>query len=253
MTSVDLLPWILSVALLTVRLTLALALSPALSAYGVPATVRIALTLALATLTFAYRTPLPEAAVWAADPGLLIAPVLIECIVGALLGLGVHLVLAALALAGRLMDVQIGFAMGSVFDPVTRTGSNVIGSITTLLGITLLVASDAHLQLAQLLSQSIDAFPLGRLPPLNDPMRLMLAAGTMFTLGLSLAAPVAVALLLTDLAIGVASRNMPQINVLVLALPVKVTVAFLVFAISVVGWGPRLQEGFSHVLALESR
>lgn len=246
MRSELLLPWIVSVALLTVRLTVSVALSPALTAYGVPAIVRVVLTFALAALTFASRTPVPTAAAWAADPALLILPVLAEICIGALLGLGAHVVLAALALTGRMLDIQIGFAMGSVFDPVTRTRSDALGALITLTGVTLFVASDAHLQLAQLVSQSIEAFPLGELPPLDEPMRPLVAAGSMFTLGVALAAPVAVALLLTDLAVGVAARNMPQVNVLVLAIPVKVIVGYLTLALAVVGWGPLLQQAFTH-------
>jgi flagellar biosynthetic protein FliR len=247
MSADPLLPWVVSVALLTLRLTVALALSPALSAYGIPATVRIALTLALAALTFAYRSPVPAAAGWVADPAALLMPILAEVFIGALLGLGVHVVLAALALAGRLMDVQVGFAIGSVFDPVTRTSSNVLGSMTGLLGVTLFIVSDAHLQLAQLISQSVDALPLGELPALNDPMRPLFAAGSMFALGLAFAAPVAVALLLTDLAIGVASRNMPQINVLILAMPLKVIIGYGVLALAVIGWAPLMSRGFAHM------
>lgn len=241
------LPWILSVALLTVRLTVALALSPALSSYGVPALVRVALTFALAALTFAYRSPVPAAVGWAANPAMLVMPVLSEVFIGALLGLGVHVVLAALALAGRLMDVQIGFAIGSVFDPVTRTSANVIGSVVSLLGVTLFVVSDAHLQLAQLIAGSLDTLPLGELPALDDPMQPLLAAGSMFALGLAFAGPVAIALLFTDLAVGVASRNMPQMNVLVLAIPVKVIVAYLVLALAVLGWTPLLERGFGRM------
>src|SRR3569833_1245145 len=247
MSSEILLPWIVSIALLTVRLTVALALSPALSAYGVPVTVRVALTFTLATLTFAHRSPMAAAVAWVGDPPRLMMPVLAEVFMGALLGLGVQVVMAALALAGRLMDVQIGFAIGSVFDPVTRTSANVLGSMTALLGVTLFWVTGAHLQLAQMVSQSIDTFPLGELPPLNDPMRPLLAAGSMFALGLAFAAPVVMALLLTDLAIGVASRNMPQINVLVLAIPVKVIVGYLVLALAVTGWAPLLSQGFDRM------
>jgi len=246
----QLLPWLLSVALLTVRLTVAVALSPALSAYGVPAIVRIALTLILAALTFAYHGPVPAAADWVAEPGLLLIPVLAEVFIGALLGLGVHVVLAAFALAGRLLDVQTGFAIGSVFDPVTRTSSNVLGTLLSLLGVTLFFVSDAHLQLARLIAESIDVFPLGQLPALHDPMQPLLASGAMFTLGLALAAPVAIALLLTDLAVGVMSRNMPQVNVLVLAIPIKVVVGYAVLALSVLGWTPLVQQAFGRMATL---
>jgi len=238
-----LLPWMASVALLSLRLSVAVALSPAVSAYGVPGMVRTALTLALATLTLSGRSPMQSLAAWPADPAQLLVPAAAEVFIGALLGLGIHVVLAACALAGRLMDVQAGFAIGSVFDPVTRANSNVLGSLTSLLGVTLFFASGAHLEMARMISQSIDILPLGELPVLNDPMQPLLAAGAMFTLGLALSAPVAMALLLTDLAVGVASRNLAQVNVLILASPLKVLVAYMVLALSVLGWTPLLRQG----------
>jgi len=237
-------PWLICVALLTVRLTVALALSPAITAFGVPGSVRVALTVALAGLTYADRTPTADAAAWAAEPSLLIMPVMAEVFIGALLGLALQVVLAALALAGRLMDVQIGFAIGSVFDPVSGVGSNVLGSMMGLLGVTLFMAGDVHLQFAGWLAQSLDVFPLGRFVTLNEPLRPLLGAGFLFTLGLTFAAPVVAALLLTDLAVGVASRNMPQLNVLLLATPVKVIVAYTVLIFAVRGWGSLIGEGF---------
>ena len=197
---------------------------------------------------------MPAAVAWLATPGAMLAPVLAEIFIGALLGLGVHVLLAALALAGRLMDVQIGFAIGSVFDPVTRTSSNVLGSLVSLLGVTLFVISNAHLRLAQLIASSIDLLPLGEMPVLGDPMQPLLAAGAMFALGLAFAGPVAVALLLTDVAIAVVSRNMPQLNVLVLAIPIKVLVGYLVLAIAVTGWAPLMQQALAQTLrVMETR
>jgi len=245
-----LLPWAFSVLLLSVRLSVAVALSPALSSYGVPAVVRVALTIALALLTFANRAPLPAAADWLATPGSMLAPVLAEVFIGALLGLGVHVLLAAFSLAGRLMDVQIGFAIGSVFDPVTRTSANILGSLLSLIGVALFVISNAHLELARLVASSIDLLPLGEMPALNNPLQPLLAAGSMFALGLAFAGPVVAALLLTDVAIAVTSRNMPQLNVLVLAIPVKVIVAYLVLSIAVVSWGPLMQQALGQTLRL---
>jgi len=253
MSSTTLIPWAFSVLLLTVRLSVALAMSPAWSSFGVPAMVRVALTFALALLTFANRGPVPAAAGWLATPGALLVPVAAEIFIGALLGLGVHVLFAALALAGRLMDVQIGFAIGSIFDPVTRTSANILGALMSLLGITLFMLSDAHLQLAQLVSSSIDLLPLGQMPRLNDPLQPLLAAGWMFTLGLAFAAPVAVALLLTDVAFAVASRNMPQLNVLVLAIPMKVIVGYLVLAIAVSGLSPLMQQALSRSVTVMER
>lgn len=239
------LPWMLSVALLTVRLAVALALTPPLASFGTPAVVRMSIATALAALTFAQRAPAELATAASDNPAALPAAIAAEVFIGALLGLGVQLLFAALALAGRLMDVQVGIALGSIFDPVSRTQSNVLGTLTGLVGAALFFISDAHLQLAHLAARSLDVLPLGVVPSLDEPMQPLLAAGSMFTFGFALAAPVVMALLLTDAAIGVASRNMPQINVLVLAMPIKVIVGYFVLALAVVGWGPLLQRGFT--------
>ena len=224
------LPWLLTVLLLTVRLTTAVALSPVLSAYGVPATVRVALTFALATLSLAGRPAAAGAVSWLEDPIRLVVPLLAEFAIGALLGLSVQIVLGAFAVAGRLMDVQIGFGIASIFDPTTRTGASVLGMLLSLVGVMLFIAADAHLELAHLVATSVDVFPLGQVPALDNPMRAMGAAGAMFTLGLTLAAPLAVVLLLIDAALGVLSRTMPQLNILVLGMPLKVAVGYVVVA-----------------------
>jgi flagellar biosynthetic protein FliR len=164
-----------------------------------------------------------------------------------LLGLGVHVVLSAFALAGRLMDVQIGFGIGSVFDPVSRSSSNAMGALMSVLGVTLFFTSDAHIELARMVAMSTTLLPLGQLPDLADPLRPALAAGSLFALGLALAAPVALALVLTDLVVGVAARNLPQVNVLILSVPVKVMVGYLVLALSVVGWSPLVRRAFALV------
>src|SRR5262249_27479192 len=114
-----LLPWMACVLLLTVRLTAALARPPAFTAFGLRLSVRLALTCAVAALVFADGRPVPQAQAWLADPLRLAWPVLVELGIGALMGLSVQVVLAAFSVAGRLMDVQAGFAIGSIFDPLT--------------------------------------------------------------------------------------------------------------------------------------
>jgi flagellar biosynthesis protein FliR len=244
------LPWILSVALLSVRLTVAFALSPALSSFGLPAMVRVALTIALAVLIFASRAAPEQAAMWATDPLRLLQAAAAELGLGALLGLSVHVVFAGFAIAGRMLDVQIGFAIGSTFDPITRTRADIIGALLSLLAVTIFFASDAYLELIRLLARSLDLFPLGQLPALNDPIRPLLAAGWMYSLGFALAAPLVMTLLLTDITVGVLSRNMPQLNVLVLSIPIKVLIGYLVLSFTSRGWAPLIHRDFDRMAEL---
>jgi len=244
------LPWLTCVGLLSVRLTVALALSPAFASFGVPGPVRVVLTLALAFLLLAGHSLPPEAVAWAQDPLTLLSACGAEVLLGALFGLSVHIVFAAFAIAGRLLDVQIGFAIGSTFDPVTRTRADIVGALMSLLAVTLFFVSDSHMELVRFLDRSVDLFPLGQLPALDDPMRPLLAAGWMYAFAIALAAPVSVALLLVDIAVGVLSRNMPQMNVLVMATPIKVLVAFLVLSLSVRTWAPLVHRDFDRAALL---
>ena len=236
-------PWLLSVLLLSVRITVAFGLSPALTAFGLPGVVRLVLVFVLSALTMSAAPQAP--AITSGEQ--FIAAAACEVFIGMLLGLGVHVVLAAFAVAGRILDVQIGFGIGSVFDPVTRSSQNVMGSLMSLVGVTLFFVADAHLSLAAMLAASLKPFPIGRMPAFGDPMPLLSAAGGMFSLGLALAAPVAVALVLADVFIGIASRNMPQVNVLVLSIPLKVLIAYFVLAMSVRAWAPVTQRLFALV------
>ncbi len=241
------LAWLLTVMLLSVRLGVAVGLSPALSSFGLPLFVRTALVFALAVLVAGAVPASPGLEQLVEQPARLLEAVGAEAFVGMLLGLGVHVALAAFALAGRLLDVQIGFGIGSIFDPLTRASANVLATLMSVVGVTLFFLADAHLALASLVGRSAGEFPLGALPAFDDPMRMLVAAGTMFTTGVALAAPVVLALLMTDVLVGMASRNLPQVNVLVLSIPLKVLVGYLVLALSVTAWVPVVDTLFGRV------
>lgn len=233
------LAWLVAVMLLSVRLGVAVGTAPPFTAYGVPAFVRLLLVVALAALAAGGATVVPGQMQQLVDePQRLLLAVGAEAFIGMMLGLGTHIVLAAFAFAGRLLDIQIGFGIGSVFDPVTRASANVMASLMSVLGVTLFFITDAHLALASLVTRSATVFPLGTMPTFDDPMRMLAAAGAMFSMGLALAAPVVLALLVADVLVGVASRNLPQVNVLMLSIPLKVLVGYMVLAVSVLAWAP---------------
>ncbi len=243
----DLSPWLVGVMLLSIRLSVAMALSPVMTAFGIPTAARLVLVFMLSALAMSNSTPAAPFAPVMASVDHFISAAAAELFLGMLLGLGVQVAMAAFAVAGRILDVQIGFGIGSVFDPVTRSSQNVMGSLMSLVGVTLFFIADAHLSLAAMLSASLNPFPIGQWPSFGDPLPIVTATGSMFALGLALAAPVAITLVLTDLFVGIASRNMPQINVLVLSIPLKVLIAYFVLALSVRAWSPITQRLFGLV------
>jgi flagellar biosynthetic protein FliR len=142
------------------------------------------------------------------------------------------------------LDVQIGLGLGSVFDPLTQSSVSAVSSALNALGVCAFVLAGAHLEYLAMLAESINHFPIGSVPELADPVRAMSAAGHMFRFGLSLAAPVVVALLLTDIAVGVVSRNAPQLNALLLAIPIKLVVGLSLLAMALPWWETAIEPIF---------
>jgi flagellar biosynthesis protein FliR len=229
--------WVVLVLLLSARLAALFLMTPFLYALPVPAVVRVLLVLALSAalaLPFAATGDIPAIT----DAGALVQALLREFALGATLGLGILMAFAGFALAGRLLDVQIGFGIGQVFDPLTRTQVPVLTSVFSLFGILLLFLVNGHHALLRGVAYSIERFPVGRDWPLQQSAGPVLQQATgLFTLGFALAAPVVLCLLLLEFALGVVARNLPQINMFVLAIPIKVIAGLLVLSLWAGGMG----------------
>lgn len=154
-------------------------------------------------------------------------------LVGLAFAFALAMLLAALESAGALIDVVSGFSYGSLINPMNNESSAVISRFYSLVGtmIFLVIGGDAWTLRG-----------LGRtfeLVPLTDAPRLSSLVGgvehvfaTIFTAALEIAAPVMAALLITDVAFGIVSRVVPQINVFAIGFPTKIAVALLVVSAS---------------------
>lgn len=238
-------PWITAVLLLATRIAVVLLLTPILYAVSMPALVRLLVTLALAcVLAMPFGA---QAAVDVQDTGALAVALLHEAAVGATLGLGVLMAFAGFALAGRLVDVQIGFGIAQVFDPATRTRLPIVSAVFGLLAAVFFFLVDGHHALLRGIAFSVERIPVGRpwaAGAAADPL-LHQGAG-LFALGFALASPVVLGLLLVEFALGVVSRNLPQMNMLVVGIPVKILVGLFALSVWAAGFGipaRRLYEG----------
>ncbi|WP_172200419.1 flagellar biosynthetic protein FliR [Niveibacterium sp. COAC-50] len=214
------------------RLTPVFATSPVLGSFRVPMPVRAVVVLALA---FVFSTALEPALTGMSESRLLTVCVS-EMLVGGVLALGVHASFAAFALAGRAVDVQSGLALASVIDPVTKASGSTLSQIFTTTALALFFFSGTHLDLLRALAMSYEWVPAGSFLPDSALPELAARASQIFVYGLALAAPVMMALWLIDVGVAVTSRSMPQINVLVLATPVKALVAVTILSLTCRGW-----------------
>lgn len=222
--------WITAVLLLSARIAALLLMTPVLYAVALPVVVRLLIVVGLASvIAMPFATPL---AVAPAGAGALVQAALREAAVGATLGLGVLMAFGGFALAGRLVDVQLGFGLAQVFDPLTRTRVPIVSSVFGLFAALLFFIFNGHHVLLRGIAYSVERFPVGggwngeaAAGPLAQQM------GSLFALGFALAAPVVLALLLVEFALGVISRNLPQMNMLLIGIPAKIVVGLLALSV----------------------
>lgn len=228
--------WIMTVLLLSVRIAAVLFLTPVLYAAAMPPMVRVLIVVGLACVI-----AMPFGAGPAAQPydtGALVQAVLREAAVGGTLGLGILVAFAGFAVAGRLIDVQVGFGFAQVLDPVTRMQMPVLSATFGLFAAVLFFLVDGHHALMRGVAYSLERFPLGHAWSAEGAAEpLARQAAALFTLGFALAAPVVLALLLVEFALGVVSRNLPQMNMLALGIPVKILAGMLALSIWASGFG----------------
>ena len=237
--------WGFRVFLVALRIGTLFVLSPIWSVATVPAPLRVLLVLALSGVmvgaTAHAPTHLPESL------GGFVLAALSELAIGAVLAFGIFAAFAAFAVAGKVLDVQIGFGIGNVFDPVTHSQSPVLGTVLNLLAVTLFFAIEGHHTLLRGIAFSLDALPPGELLTHLPIMAVIRQFGAMFSLSLVLAAPVMFCLLAVDAGIAVLSRNLPQMNVFIVAVPLKIFVGLATLAASVSYLGPVISKIFGSI------
>jgi flagellar biosynthetic protein FliR len=213
--------WVYSLMLLSTRLAATLAMTPLLSAVSMPAPVRVVFVLGLAG---ALAAALPGASAIAAPSiGTAITQVLTELALGATMGLGIQVGFAAFSIAGRLLDVQVGYGIAQVLDPMTRVQLPLLTAIMTQASIVIFFLLDAHHLLMRGIAMGLQVFPVGAPWPLENAVPAVMAhVAGLFALGLALVAPVVASLLLLELALAVVSRALPQANMFTIGNSIKI-------------------------------
>jgi flagellar biosynthetic protein FliR len=234
--------WLTSVFLLSLRLAAVFLMTPLLAAASVPVRVRVLLVMALAaTLSLG----LPAASVSTTSvatildsAGALFQAGATELALGATLALGILLAFAAFSVAGRLLGIQIGFGLGQVLDPASNVAVPILDSAFNQVAVLVFFMSNGHHALLRGVAYSLEKFPLGQAWPMEVAFSPVLkqVAG-LFSLGFALAAPVVFCILMVEMALGVVARNLPQVNMLAVGIPLKVVVGLLALSLWFAGVG----------------
>jgi len=155
-----------------------------------------------------------------------------EILIGVVLGATARVTLAALQVAGAVIAQQLGLGFVTTIDPTQGQQGVLIGNFLTLLGVTMLFATDSHHLVIAALNDSYSIFRPGEVVPSGDVAELATRAFTAaFKIGMQLAAPFLVFGLVFNIGLGVLARLMPQMQVYFVGVPLSIMAGFLIFGV----------------------
>lgn len=213
------------------RIGTALAVMPVFGEQFVSVQVRLLFALAASLLLVPVLQgripPVPD------DVPVLVRLIAIEALAGIFLGTVARIALSALETAGMFISLQTGLAAAAIFNPALGIQGSPFGSFLGVGGLALIVVTDLHHLLLTGLVSSYDLFVPGVGLPMGD---LAETAGRVmsqsFAIGFQMAAPFIVGGILLNVALGVMSRLVPQMQIFFVALPLQIGAGLLLMAAS---------------------
>ena len=218
--------------LVLVRASAIFLVAPVLGNSTTPARIKVGLSLLLALIftPMLMNKPLPVDVMTL--PGML-AAVFHELVLGFLIGFLAQLIFVAMEFAGQVVGIQMGLSMATMFDPTTHAQVAVTSQFYLLVGVLTFMLLDGHHWVLLALDRSYTTIPLGTFALNAKALFTVLnASNELFWVALTLMAPVLGVLALTEVAMAIVARIMPQMNIFVASFPVKIWLGVATMALS---------------------
>jgi flagellar biosynthetic protein FliR len=212
-------------ALLLVRPGMVVMVLPAFGGTHLPAPVKIGL------IVFLALGLLPSVTTATGGDVSLTAIIAREAAIGLCLAFVIRVLIAGAEMAGFLAGFQIGFSYGATIDPASGVRSTMLGTLYGMLATLAFLAINGHHLVLRALSASYAALPIGG-GQINDSLvgsvRDML--GLVFIVGLRIAAPIVIVVLIVELGVGLIARSSPALSFMVIGYPIRIVVGLFLLA-----------------------
>ncbi len=171
-----------------------------------------------------------------------------EVMVGVTLGFVTRIIFSAVEFSGQIIGMQMGFTMSSIIDPSQGNQIQIMSVMQTLLATLLFLSMNIHHLFIRTIVDSFRIVPLGGWH-LNGEIISFLIKSTadIMILGIRLAAPVMVALLLTSITLGIMARAFPQMNVFMVSMPLNIGIGFIVLGMTLTIFFHVLEVSFGSI------
>ncbi len=157
-----------------------------------------------------------------------------EFLIGLSMGYVAYLAYTAIYIAGEIIDMQIGFGVVNVMDPMSNIQVPITSNIYFIISMLLFLLMDGHHMLIKALFDSFETLPLGTAVFSSEISNsVLILFGTVLATGFKIAAPIVATVLILDVALGTVSRMVPQMNIFVVGMPLKIIIGLIVIVITV--------------------
>jgi flagellar biosynthetic protein FliR len=217
--------------------------APVFGAPQVPVQLRLVIALAVGLPGFAHAgIAMPAEGIVSVAGLLMIAG---EVVAGLAIGFALQIGFAAAMVAGEAISNAMGLGFAAMTNPMTGHASPAVGQFLSMLATFIFLAADGHLAFAQIIFDSYGAIVPGRSWLSVEAMSgIVEFGGLMFKAGVSIALPVAFALILVQIMMGMVARSAPALNLIAVGFPAVVLAGVILLAMAV----PALADALAVVL-----
>lgn len=202
--------------------------APLLSTYPIPMQVKVWLAATIAFLLF----PIVQHNTNFVTPTSVPALSLIlfkEFLIGYAIGFCANIMFVAIELGVNTFTIQMGLSADQALNPASGGRSPIITQVYTYLASMIFIALGAHQWLFSAIYNSFKDMPIGYVMSFSPSIveQIVIITSQIFSLGLSIALPIFGVLFITDVLLGFTSKMMPQMNIFMVSLPLKIYLGLL--------------------------
>ncbi len=219
-------------ALVMARVGTLVMLMPGIGDRSIPARSRLAFAVLLSLLLLpVVRPALPPLT---GGIEILVKLMIMELLVGFMIGTSVRITLMAMQLAGTIIAQQMALSFSSTVDPTAGVQNPTIATFLVLVATAMIFALDLHHLAIRGMHDSYTLLAPGAVPPVGDAAQLVVQTfTTAFKVGTQISAPFLVFAIVFNVGLGVLSRLMPQLQIFFLAMPAAIIIGTLILILSI--------------------
>src|SRR5574344_16774 len=158
-----------------------------------------------------------------------------EFMIGFIIGFVSNIIFIAVEMGAELLALQTGLSAANALNPLSGETASVITSVYMILAGFVFIAINGYQWLFASVYRSFQTVPPGYGYIFSGPLvhNLVGLSGQIFTIAIGIALPIFSVLVITDVLLGFTSKVMPQMNVFMVSLPLKIYMGFVLMLIFV--------------------